>query len=63
MSMPEKIPTVSQIISILIERLGGEPQIISPDDVVKYRTDIPTLFRWSDDGIVSVEVQSNARAH
>ena len=42
--------TASQIIAALIERLGGEPVVLTMADVTKWGTKWPTLVIGSEDG-------------
>lgn len=42
--------TASQIIAALIEKLGGEPVVLTVADVTKWGTKYPTLLQGDEDG-------------
>lgn len=46
-----ELPTASQIIAALIQRLGGGPITLTYEEVVAFQTRWPTQLLSSEDGI------------
>ena len=54
--------TASQIIAVMIDRLGGEPQVFKLDDLRKFKSALPCVFTLDDDQqTVTVEVLDDER--
>lgn len=52
--------TASQMIAVLIDRLGGMPQVFSIDELKAFRSSLPCVFTVDGDTI-TVTVQDDER--